>query len=223
MHDKATGQITRIARASLVNTPNLRDLIALHSQQDMQMNDMERLAEAMGLEAGATVDQMIEAIKSMKTPKMDTAAAAMQSAIGEIGVALGVEKADPATVVAAAKLMGGLRSQVSLLQSQIVEMQSAQSRAASEAFYDNGLREKRAGFGPEQREHWITLHMSNPELAKSLAGGMVKMSASGMAVLPPAAKDGEVSLNAEQIAVAAALGIPLAAYLKTLQAEKEAH
>jgi phage I-like protein len=229
MHDKATGQITRIARASLVNTPNLRDLIALHSQQDMKMNDMERLAEAVGLEAGATVDQMIDAIKAMKTAKTDTATAAMQSAIGEIGVALGVQQgADLVAIVAAAnaaKTAG--RSEVAALQSELAAVTTrlngiteSAARERATTFVDGEIKRGRVGIKP-LRDHYISMHMADAARVEKEIGAMPVLGASGAAVLPPAAKDGQVSLNAEQTAVAKALGVDLKTYAATLQAEQK--
>jgi phage I-like protein len=225
-HD-AQGRIALVRSIALTNEPNLRGLAALN--QENSMNDMERLAEAMGLEAGATVDQMIDAIKAMKTAKTDTATAAMQSAIGEIGVALGVQQgADLAAIVAAAnaaKTAG--RSEVAALQSELAAVTTrlngiteSASRERATTFVDGEIKRGRVGIKP-LRDHYISMHMAEAARVEKEIGAMPVLGASGAAVLPPTAKDGQVSLNAEQTAVAKALGVDLKTYAATLQAEQK--
>ena len=61
--------------------------------------------------------------------------------------------------------------------------------------------------------------MSQKDTAEKLINGMPMLTASGVAATPPAAKDGMVSLNAEQIAACTALGMSQAEYKKTLAEE----
>ncbi|MDT8856436.1 phage protease [Paracoccaceae bacterium Fryx2] len=62
IHDAAKN-ILRIANASLVNRPNLIGLTSLNFEQEPTMNLMQRLAELLGLEAGATEEQILAAVE----------------------------------------------------------------------------------------------------------------------------------------------------------------
>ena len=62
------------------------------------------------------------------------------------------------------------------------------------------------------------MHMANPAQVEKLIGAMPTLGA-GNVVVPdtPPSKDGEISLNAEQLGVAKALGIDPKAYAETLK------
>lgn len=218
LHDK-TKAIRAILRASLVNRPNLRGLTALNQEEPQTMSFMEKLIAKMGLKAGATEDDILAAL-----PGTDTA---LQSAIAEIGTALGVEGGAPAAIVAAAKLAGSgkdslvaLQAQVETLSAKLRETEAATARAASEAFIDQAIRDRRAGLNAGNREEMIALHMASRDTAEKLILGMPKLGPTGASVDPPK-KDGEVSLNAEQRQAADLLGIPHDKYLETLKAEQK--
>jgi phage I-like protein len=220
LHDKATKVIRAILRASLVNRPNLRGLTALNQEDPQTMPFMDKLIEKMGLKAGATEEDILAALPGKDTP-------ALQSALAEIGTALGVEGAEATAIVAAAKLAGSgkdslvaLQAQVETLSNELKETRQSKARATSEAFIDGAIRDRRAGLNAGNREEMIALHMSNAETAEKLILGMPKLGPSGASVEPPK-KDGEVSLNAEQRQVADLLGIPPDKYLETLKAEQK--
>lgn len=216
-NDRST--VRRLMRASLVNTPNLKGLTALNQETTMTLQ--ARLAEKLGLKADATEDEIVAAC----APKTDTA---LQSAITEIGTALGVEGSDAKAIVAAAKLVKATGPSVVALQAELVSVKTqletitqAQRRAASTAFIDGALRAQRAGVNQGNRDELIALHMEQPAVVEKLIGGMPQLGPTGLPLTPPPA-DGSISLNAEQIAAARALGIPEKAYLETLNSEKEA-
>jgi hypothetical protein len=93
--------------------------------------------------------------------------------------------------------------------------------AASRAWMDGLIAAKR-GIPADKREALIALHMCEPEQAAVVAAMYPDAGATHAAATPPANPDGAVALNAAQIAVAAALGVPQADYLATLKAEQEA-
>lgn len=222
--DKKT--VRMIPRASLVNLPNLRGIHALHQEQPMA--PMAKLAAALGLAEDASEDAILSAIKALKD-KGDGEAPALQSALSEIGVALGVEgTAKPADVVAAAKLAAGgktdlvaLQAQVTSLTAELTTIKGAGKRQAAEAFIDKAIADRRAGVNATNREDLVTLHMEDATKAEKLITGMPMLTATGTVQTPPAAKDGVVSLNAEQKAACALLGVSEEAYLKTLSAEQK--
>ena len=222
LHDKAK-KVFSILRASLVNRPNFRGLATLN--QETSMNPMDQVAEALGLATGASVDDVVGAIKALKDKKPEGDMPALQSALAEIGLAFGLEAAaKPDAVAAAAKLAAGgkdsIAAQITALQSELTTLKTAGTRAASEAFVDKAIADRRAGVNAQNREELVTLHMAQPITAEKLINGMPMLTASGTGVSAPAAKDGTVSLNAEQIAVCAALGLSQDVYLKTLAEEK---
>lgn len=226
LHDKAK-KVVAILRASLVNRPNLKGLVSLNKEQSEM--DLAKLAAALGLSEGASSDDCLTAINALKDKKPEGDAPALQSALSEIGVALGVEgTAKPADVVAAAKLAAGgktdlvaLQAQVTSLTTELTTIKGAGKRQAAEAFIDKAIADRRAGVNATNREDLIALHMEDSARAEKLVGGMPMLTATGTVQTPPADKGGAVSLNAEQKVACALLGVSEEAYLKTLSAEQK--
>jgi phage I-like protein len=224
--DKRTVKL--IPRASLVNVPNLRGLAALNTEETLRMEGMSKIAEKLGLAADASLDQILAKIGSM-TEKSDAKPdAALQSALAEIGTTVGLPTGTPDAIVAAVKVKaagGGdvvaLQAELTSVKGQLTELQTERKRAASEAYVDGEMKKGRTGITAASREHLITLHMSQPDQAKAIieAQPIVTPTAVVPSVTPPTDKDGNLQLNAEQLAAAKALGIAPDAYLKTLKEE----
>lgn len=74
LHD-AQKNVRAVARASLVNRPNLSGLVALNSQNsnetETQMSLMEQLTKMLGLEATATEEEVIAALQAKMADKDD--------------------------------------------------------------------------------------------------------------------------------------------------------
>lgn len=233
LHDKAK-RVIAILRASLVNRPNFRGLATLN--QETSMDAMAQMAAALGLAEGASADDILAAIKALKDKSAGDKAAgdkgdmpALQSALAEIGVALGVEgEANPATIVAAAKLAKGgkeslvaLQAQVTGLTSELTTLKTAGARTASEGYVRGEIAKGRL-IPANAVEDMISLHMSNPTLAVKMVEGALMGAATHAGAPPPAAKDGTVALNAAQIEACAVLGMPQADYAAHLaQMQKE--
>jgi phage I-like protein len=213
-----------ITAASLVNKPNLRDLVSLNAETHA-MTLMEQILKALGLAAGATDAEIIAACKATKPaadPKPE-----LQSALVEIGVALGIDGTNTAAIVAAVKgktvesgSLVALQAENTALAGRVATMETASKRAASEAFVDAAIAAKRAGLNATTRETYIALHMEQPAMAETMIKGMPLMGPSGLTAAPPAADGTVTSLNAEQAAVATQLGISKETYLATLQADR---
>lgn len=91
--DKASGRITAIRYGSLVNDNAIDELLAVASTQETPL-ETTKIAAALGLEATATVDDILAAIVTLSVGKPDMAAAA---------AALGLAAdADATAIVAAA-------------------------------------------------------------------------------------------------------------------------
>lgn len=195
---RADGTVLRIARASLVNYPNLRGLVALNSESVM---DLKQLAIALGLAETATMEDIIAAVEKLKGGA-ETAETALQSEIGGI---LGVS-GDRAALVAAVRLAAdgnkevvSLHAQMTAQAADLKALKDAASRSASEAYVDGQLAQKRMGLNAGNRGEFVALHMSQPEMCKKIVEGM-PLGGETHTHQIPAAKDGGdlTSLNAEQ-------------------------
>ena len=217
LHD--AGKINRITTVSLVNKPNLRGLAALHMETSSM--DMDSITAALGLDATATTAQIVAAIKALKMPD-----AAMQSAMTEIGAALGVE-AVPAAILAAAHaakttgpaVITALQAEVASLTTSLNVVSAAQSQERATAFVDGEIKRLRAGVKP-LREHYIAMHMQDAARVEKELGALPILNATGMGVAPPAPKDGTVSMNAEQARAMELIGVDPVKYAATMAAER---
>lgn len=228
--DKRTVKL--IPRASLVNVPNLCGLAALNTEERGLMEGMSKIAEKLGLAADASLDQILAKIDALaKGSDDDTASApamAMQAALTEIGTVVGLPTGTPAAIVAAVKVKAGTGSDLVALQAEnaglkarLDTLETAGKRAASEAYVDGEMKKGRTGITAANRETLITLHMSQPDQAKTIieAQPVVTPSAVIANVVPPVNADGKIVLNAEQLAACVALGQSPEAYKKTLAEE----
>lgn len=239
LHD-SNNVIRSILRVSLVNKPNLRGLTALHQQQENQMDWMKFLTGLLGLEADATEDQVKAAVKTKLSAKGSDAdgdkgkdAKALQSQIGEIGVALGVDAdADIDAILDAAKAKSengsaapeeivALQSEISDLTKQLNAISETTARDKATAFVDAAIAEGRVGVKP-LRDHYIAMHMEDADRVQKEIGAMPVLNGTTTMIVPPETTDGKIALNAEQTKIAVQLGIDPEDYAKTLAEERAA-
>jgi len=209
--------ILRIANVSLVNRPNLRGLTALNQESTMTFHAL--LAEKLGLPTETTEEALLAAIPVTAT--------AMQSAMTEIGLALGIEGGDGVAILAAAKTRAhaqpaelvAMQAELTSLATELNTLKSAGKRQAAEAFVDGAITQVRAGVKP-QRDRFIAMHMADASGTEALIGGLPQLGGEGVrtqAITPT----GEITaLNAEQTVVARALGVSEADFLKMLKADR---
>lgn len=215
--------VRALARAALTNKPNLRGLTpVLQSETPM---DMAKIAEALGLGADADQDAILAAIGKMKGK--DKPAEAMQSALNELGATFGVEGADPTAILAAGKaaaangaLVATLQAENAGLKERLQTEETARKRAASEAFVDGEIARKRA-IPAAERDFYVTLHMSQPDVAERVIGTIALLGETGASAAPPPVSEGglQSELSAEQAVIADSLGIPRDKYLAQLNAD----
>lgn len=200
-HDKAK-RIFAVPRASLVNRPNFKGLTALnHTQEEeTQVNQLEQIALALGLQASASGEDILAAIRATKP-------------------------ADPAlqsSLQAAQEAMTALQATVSEQATQITALTEGAARREAEAFVDQAIADKRAGLSANTRAHYVSMHMADPAMAKTTIESLPKLGPTGMTATPPVAlKEGEISLNASQVEAAKLLGISTKDYAATLKADAE--
>ena len=233
-YDEATKRIRAILRASLVNTPNLRGLTALHAEDQSTVDKIvAKLKETLGLAADAEEEAIWRSLSAV----MDAAAVekaqaagdatALQSQLAAIGTELGVEGGDAAAILVAAKAaragtgdVVALQARVTAAETKVREMEERQGRAASEAYVDGEMAKGRVGLNAKTRPDLVALHMAQPDAAKRLIDAMPVVGPGAAAPDRAGAPAGAVvSLNAEQRTICAQLGIPEDKYLATLKAE----
>lgn len=221
-HDAAK-RVHAILRASLVNRPNLLGLTALHQQQDPDM-DMERLAQALGLAAGASLDAMITAAEGLKAPSQT----ALQAQLAQIGVVLGTPAdADAAAILAAATAAKGgtgpvvtaLQAEIASLTTQLNGVVQGQARARAEAFVDAEIKRGRVGVKP-LRDHYVARHMADAASVETEISALPVLQGGAIAAVTPPPKEGGIALNAAEMAAARALSIDPKTYAETLRAER---
>lgn len=238
-HDKA-GNVYSILRASLVNAPNFRALKTLHNEENQQMNLLAKLLAALNLPTTTSEDALVAAVTtlhqaqaSQKTDAETALQTALQSQIAPVGTALGLTgTVTPENVLAAIAtlqaadstgdkaIIVGLQSELNTVATNLKSLQDATKHSAATAFVDKAISEGRVGVR-NQRDRLITMHQANPVDTEALINGMPKLENSHAQPTPPINVDGtDVSLNADQMAVAKQLGIDPAAFAKTLAAEQ---
>jgi phage I-like protein len=215
--------LSRISVVSLVNKPNLRGLTALHQEQPM---NWASIAKALGLAETATEEECLAAIAGLK--KKETGEpAALQSALTEIGAALGVAGGDTAAILAAAKgakttdgVVTALQSEVTTLTNTLNGHVKASKLVAATNFVDNEIKKGRQNVKP-LREHYIAMHQEDAARVEKEIGMFAILGGGGQITTQPPTTGGEItSLNAEQRQVADALGITHEAMLATVKAEQ---
>jgi phage I-like protein len=234
-HHDSANNVTRILRAALTNTPNLRGLVALNSEVTSMEAVLTKLRQILGLAADAKEEDiwmsMRAVVDAAAAEKAKAAAgAALQS---EIARAAGLSEAvDGAAVLQAvtalaveAKKAPGADA-IAALQSELkpvtTELNSLKTHGATEratAFVDAEIKRGRVGVRP-LRDHYIAMHAVDPARVEKEIAALPILGPSGAQIDPPKPdKDGNIALNAEQSTVAKLLGVSTEAMAKTLAAE----
>lgn len=182
--------VKAIARASLVNKPNLEGLTALH-QEDHDMSLKEMLIKALGLDDDASDEAIVAAAKKGKDGG-DAVAEAAQAAIAPIAKAAGLaedagaEKViETVTALQAAKGADGnadktieaLQTELTDVAGKLQSLQQQTARDKAEAFVDGAIAEGRVGVKP-MREEYISMHMEDPARAEKLIAAMPALGTS---------------------------------------------
>jgi phage I-like protein len=229
-HDKA-GNVKRLLRASLTNTPNLRGMAALHAETNMDL--LAQLRKLLGLGDDADEAAVLAKIKSWT----DSAKTAMQAALAPIAKAAGCKDDADATAIATAvtalaarpatdqsTTITALQSELATVTTKLNELTAQTAKDKATAFVDGEIAKQRVGLKP-LRDHYIARHAASAEGAAQVEkeiSAMPILGPSGLPTTPPEIKDGKIALNAEQLNAANMLGISPQDYEKTLAAERAA-
>lgn len=175
LHDKAK-KVLGVLRASLINTPNLVGLQALHSE-DNTMDWKAKLIELLGLD-GSADDAAIETALS---GKMSGGHKALQS---EDILAL------PAVIA--------LQSEVAALTGKLNLVTSAQAQTAAETFVDAAIAQGRVGLKPV-RDEYVALHMKDADQAKKLIEALPVLSGTTITGIAPGGGEGQLEAVDRQV------------------------
>ncbi len=201
----ADGEIVQLASAALTNKPNLRGLTALN--QEGSVNLIEQLRTKRGLPATATEAEVLADVpaKGITEVSLQSQMSALQSSVARIATAVGGDAANlpalEALVSAKATQAAGAvdaRTQLATLSTQVAAMQSATKRAASEAYIDGEMAKLREGLALKAREHWVSLHMEQPEVARAMIEEMPCLGETHAGAIPPRIPGTTLAMNAEQ-------------------------
>ena len=217
----ADNVITRVLRASLTNKPNLMGLTSLNTE-NFPMN-LAATAKALGLGDDASEEAILAAIGKLKIP---ADAPALQTAMAEIGVALGIQGGDPALILAAAKSAKTTDGTITALQAELTkvggELNTLRTEGATDkatTFVDGEIAKGRAGVKP-LRDHYIAMHAQDAARVVKEISALPILGNTGQIILPPPGSDAEITaLNSEQLQVADQLGIAHDKFLASLRAD----
>jgi len=226
--DPATRRVTRIARASLVNTPNLAQLTTLHSRSSQHMDFIAQMRAALGLPADATEEAVLAAASAQKAQVEThlTQAALISQAAGLAA------DAPPAALILhlQAQATSGtvaekeLRQTVISLQSQLTSLQDGAKRAAAEQAVDDAIRAGKAGVKP-LRDHYITRHMADPSAVLTEFAALPAINAGGArdpAGRESGARDPNSGLTPADREVCELMGIDAVAFAAAAKLTEEA-
>jgi phage I-like protein len=195
----AGGNVTRILRAALTNTPNLPQLSTLHHQGPTM--DLTKLRAALGLPdtadeaailAAASAATSAVSLHSQHIAAIAAAAGAKASTTDGLVVEL---QAIRATTVDPARFTE--------LQSRLDALLRDQARGKATVFIDAAITAGKP-INPT-RNKLIELHMADPAGIEGLVNAMPSINAGGVVVQPPS--DGAPVLSAVDREVAERMGI----------------
>lgn len=173
-HDKS-GRVLRLLRASLTNTPNLRDLVSLHSE-GANMDLLVELRKLLGLADDADAAAVIAKVKELQGGgAAATQAAALREHLSSIAAAAGAAaNAEPAVVLNAVKTLaataatkdGGevvktLQSELQTLATSHNALLASTAKERATHFVDEAIKQGRVGVKP-LRDHYIEQHAKDP-------------------------------------------------------------
>lgn len=240
---RADKTVTGLLRASLTNTPNLRGLTALHSQ-DPAMDFMTSLRKALGLPADAT-EACVLAKVAEHGASLNAVARAAGLAEGALDGAavlqavsthaaqlrpiarvLGLnEAADAATVLQAVTTLADPArtvpaTAVVALQAEITALKTGVARDKAEGVVDAAIKAGKIAQPQVMRDHYIARHMADPAAVERELGAMVPLGGRGSATgnAPTLGRDGKPQLDASEAKIVQLMGIDPAAYRKTQEA-----
>jgi phage I-like protein len=225
--EKGSPRVLAVLRAGLVNTPNIKRLVALN--QETTMNPLlQKLLSALGLATDTSEETLVAAVTTLHQAQKD-ANATLQSIAGAAGFPAGEAVTTETVLNAVQKLKAApagdrvvaeLQQQLVTVTTELNQVKGGIARQKAEAFVDNAIREARVGVKP-LRDHYIERHMADPAAVEKELNALPSLA--GNTVIPARKEgDADVSLNASELKIIEQLGIPKDKFLETRDGKKPA-
>ena len=224
LHDEQ-GQITVVLRAALTNSPNLQ-LPALNGEQSslelpekntMEVSMNKELCAALGLPETATEAEAIAAAQGLRSKAALNAAKEPQDKSAQTDSS----KVDLAAYAPRADLNAALEK-ATAAEARIAELNAAATRKEAEAAVDEAI--KAGKFAPASRELYLNLcaDQNGLETFREIAAktpAVIGTETQAPEGAPPAAGSG-AALNAEETALAKAMGYTAGEFQKIKECKK---
>lgn len=221
-------EVVRILRASLTNTPNLRGLTALNTEEGPDMDLIEKLRTLFGLGATATEEEILESATALNAAlteeteepdegdEADSAQAPGTQAPGEAGTAdfrtalqaAGLPETASADDLAKviAELKTGQDTTITALQSELKGLSSKFNRDRAETYIDGEITRGRVGV-KAMRAHYIARHMADPVSVEKEIAALPILAAGELLDANPKNKDEKTVLNSSEREVVGLMGL----------------
>ena len=212
LHNKE-GEINCILRAALTNSPNL-NLPALNSEQLENINEERKfmnkeLLAALGLPGTATDAEALAAVKSLNASKTK---ADVQTDGSSVDLTAYAPRAD----------LNAMEARALAAEKQLVELNAAQLKKDAEAAVDEAIKNRK--IAPASKAEYLALCATGAGLEsfKKIVAATPAIIGEGNQAPEgtPSAAGNTVALNAEDIAVAKAMGYTVEEYRKIKEAGK---
>jgi len=208
------GEINCILRAALTNSPNL-NLPALNSQRLENINEERKfmnkdLLAALGLPETATEAEALAAAKALNAAKSGTAQT--QTDTAKVDLTAYAPRAD----------LNAMEARATTAEKQLAELNAAQLKKDAEAAVDEAIKNRK--IAPASKAEYLALCATQDGLNrfKAIMTATPPIIGEGSQApegMPPAAGSG-AALNAEETAVAKAMGYTVEEYQKIKGGQK---
>lgn len=223
------GKVLKVLRASLVNQPNLKGLVALHQEQTMDL--LKKLAAKLGLADGVAEDAVLAALD-----KQSGTVTALQAQLGAVAKAAGVaENATGEVILNAIGTLAGrggdasaivsLQAELTTVTTELNTLKQDGAKSRAETFVDGAIKLGRVGVKP-LRDHYVSRHMTDAAAVEKEIGALPVLN--GQSVVDPARQPGGKDANGkrvftpEQQSTITLMQLDPEAYGKTLDAAEAA-
>jgi len=214
LHDDQS-EITVVLRAGLTNSPNLQlpALNAEHSSDKPEKNNTEvsmnkELCAALGLSETATEAEVIAAVKALNAAKSGTAQT--QTDTSKVDLAAYAPRAD----------LNAMEARAVAAEKQLADLNAAKIKQEAETAVDEAIRNRK--IAPASRTEYLALCSTKEGLEsfrKIVAASPAIISTETQTPESAPSTSGTVALNAEEKAMAKAMGYTEEEYKKVIGKE----
>jgi phage I-like protein len=192
--DSDSGDVVRVLRAALTNTPNLT-LNPLHHRQEARMDLIEDLRQAFGLPEAANEAAVLAAARAAQAA---TSAHAQQ--VAAIAAAAGVQATESTAIITALQAQRQtagsaeqLHTELMAVRNELTTLANERARERAAAFVDGQIAAGKP-VSPAMRDHYVTRHMTDAAAVERELGAMISLHAGGLGGRPV---QDQVALHAE--------------------------